>query len=383
MVTIDKILGQSKRLDTIDHIIKLGKRGQALLFTGRPGIGKFALACYTAQRFLCLENNTGCGKCISCKSISRLNHPDFLLTFPFPNVASESKKNTLFHFSDPVNSNARFSDDTLDEVQRFLELKLNDPYQIVAFKKKGNIPVSVIKDLIKSVAKKPMLGQRRAIVICDIDQMAFGAADLFLKTVEEPPEDSLIILTTSKPQTLLPTLISRTTRLALSPVNEELIRAYLDKHGADESSDFYIKYSNGSPGLALKAFEDDLIARRDELWKIYAEFIKTPVLPKIIEVLKRRYQWPRYDDVRNDFDISEKILHDIYIAKLGLDKRLVNIDIKDKIIKCVRSAPITEIIQKWFSALAKASKVHRINNVSADIAFIGAFIEFDRARKQG
>jgi len=147
-------------------------------------------------------------------------------------VASESKKNTLFHFSDPVNSNARFSDDTLDEVQRFLELKLNDPYQIVAFKKKGNIPVSVIKDLIKSVAKKPMLGQRRAIVICDIDQMAFGAADLFLKTVEEPPEDSLIILTTSKPQTLLPTLISRTTRLALSPVNEELIRAYLDKHGA-------------------------------------------------------------------------------------------------------------------------------------------------------
>jgi len=171
--------------------------------------------------------------------------------------------------------------------------------------------------------------------------------------------------------------------LALSPVNEELIRAYLDKHGADESSDFYIKYSNGSPGLALKAFEDDLIARRDELWKIYAEFIKTPVLPKIIEVLKRRYQWPRYDDVRNDFDISEKILRDIYIAKLGLDKRLVNIDIKDKIIKCVRSAPITEVIQKWFSALAKASKVHRINNVSADIAFIGAFIEFDRARKQG
>jgi len=61
MVTIDKILGQAKLLDTIDHIIKLGKRGQALLFTGRPGIGKFALACYTAQRFLCLENNTGCG----------------------------------------------------------------------------------------------------------------------------------------------------------------------------------------------------------------------------------------------------------------------------------------------------------------------------------
>ena len=383
MVTLNKILGQAKLLDTIDRIIKLGKRGQALLLTGQPGIGKFALACYTAQRFLCQENNTGCGKCVSCKSIVRSNHPDFLLTFPFPNVASESKKNTLFHFSDSVNSDARFSGETLDEVTRFLELKLNDPYRIVAFKKKGNIPVSVIKDLIRAVAKRPMLGQRRAIVICDIDQMAFGAADLFLKTVEEPPEDSLIILTTSRPQILLPTLISRTTRLALSPVNEELTGAYLDEHGANESADFCIRYSNGSPGLALKAYEDDLLTRRDELWKIFSEFIKSAILPKIIEALRRRYQWPRYDDVRDDFDVSEKIIRDIYIAKLGLDKRLVNIDIKDKIVKCARSAPIAGVMQKWFPTLAKASKAHRINNVSADIAFIGAFIEFDRVRKQG
>ena len=62
MATLNKILGQAKLLDTIDRIIKLGKRGQALLFTGQPGIGKFALACYAARRFLSLENNTGCGK---------------------------------------------------------------------------------------------------------------------------------------------------------------------------------------------------------------------------------------------------------------------------------------------------------------------------------
>jgi hypothetical protein len=76
-------------------------------------------------------------------------------------------------------------------------------------------------------------------------------------------------------------------------------------------------------------------------------------------------------------------LRDLYIAKLGLDKKLINIDIKDKIVKCAQAAPSAGVLQKWFPILAKASRVHRINNVSADIAFIGAFIEFDRARQQG
>ena len=113
MVTLDNILGQEKPLKTINQTISLGKRGQALLLTGRPGIGKYALAAYTAGRFLCQKDNSGCGTCISCKSIDSLNHPDYLLAFPFPNVASESRRNTLFHFSDPTTSDARYSDDTL------------------------------------------------------------------------------------------------------------------------------------------------------------------------------------------------------------------------------------------------------------------------------
>ncbi|MCP4580976.1 MAG: hypothetical protein GY839_05120 [candidate division Zixibacteria bacterium] len=380
MVTLENILGQEKPLKTIDQMINLGKRGQALLLTGRPGIGKYALAAYTAARFLCQKDNSGCGTCFSCKSIDSQNHPDYLLAFPFPNVASESKKNTLFHFCDPVTSDARFSNDTQEQVNSFLADKADDPYHLPDFKKKGNIPVSVIKDLIRAVAKRPMLGDRRAIVVCDIDQMAFGASDLFLKTVEEPPEDSLIILTTSQPHLLLPTLLSRTTKITLSPVSDQLIKAYLEKHGVDGDFEFYIRYGAGSPGLALKASEDDSIGKRDELWKITAGYIGGTTLPKTIESLRRKYQWAgNFDEVRRDFDIFEKILRDIYFLKIGLDKTLKNIDIISELTKCAKSAPSPEVLQKWFSILAKASRVHRVNNVSADIAFIGAFIEFDRA----
>ena len=380
MVKITKILGQEKTIEKIDRLIRLGKRGQALLITGTPGIGKYAIAQYVAKRYLCQDENSGCDKCFSCRSINNQNHPDFLLVFPFPNLASESKKNAIFHFSDPTASGARFSDETLDEANRFRNEKLADPYRRVAFKRKGNIPVGIVKDLIRTVGKKPMLGNRRAIVICDIDQMAFGAADLFLKTVEEPPEDSLIILTTSKPQLLLPTLVSRTTRFSLAPVGDDLIRDYLSDYGVKKAVDFYISFSSGSPGLALKAYEDDILSRRDKLWKLISDFIVSSSMPKTIESLRRRYRWPGFDDVRYDFEILEKILHDIYIAKLGLDNSMINIDIKDKIIECAGSCPSVEILRKWFPALARASQAHGINNVSADIAFIGAFIEFDRTR---
>ena len=383
MVTLDQILGQEKPLEIIDRIIKQGKRGQALLLIGRPGIGKYALANYTAARFLCQKDNSGCGTCISCRNLANQGHPDFLLVFPFPNVASESRKHTLFYFSDPINSDARYSSDTLEQVNSFLAEKAQDPYRMVAFKKKGNIPVSVIKDLIKAVSKRPMLGNRRAVVVCDIDQMAYGAADLFLKTVEEPPEDSLIILTTSQPQVLLPTLLSRTTKISLTPVSDQLVQKYLNDHGANGVGDFYIRYGAGSPGLAVKAYEDNLIEKRNELWKIISYYINNSPLPVTIESLRRKYQWQaNFDEVRQDFDLFEKILRDIYIMKIGLDKSLINIDIITELLKCVPAAPSPVVLRSWFKILARASRVHRVNNVSADIVFIGAFIEFDRARIQ-
>lgn len=392
MVAVRGILGQKKALATVDRLIDRGKRGQAILFTGPAGIGKFALALHTARRFLCLsrhvtsESTSGrngqsaCGTCFSCRSIARLNHPDLLLVFPFPNLAGESKRNTVFHFSNPSSSDAMFSEETQNEVQRFLEEKSADPYQIVAFKKKANIPVSVVKDLIKALTKRPAAGDRRAVVVCDIEQMAFGAADLFLKTVEEPPEDSLVILTTSKPHLLLPTLLSRTLRIALSPVAEELVRDYLEEKDVDGDVDFYVRYSFLSPGLALKAYSEDIRNQRDEMWQILSKFIKTRFLPETIEEIRRRYPFGgAYEDARNDFELLERLLRDIYVVKMGLETELVNIDIKNEIISCARSAPPAEILRKWSAALAKASRVHGVNNVFADTAFVGAFIEFDRA----
>jgi hypothetical protein len=382
MAALGEILGQTKPLDTVNRIIDQGKRGQAILLSGPVGIGKFALGMWTSLRFLCQQNSVGCGQCLSCRSVKSFKHPDFLLAFPFPNLASESRKNTLFHFCDPVNSDARYSDESLEEVNRFLTEKSEDTYRIVSFDKKQNIPVDVIRDLIRAVGKRPMLSSKRAVMICEVEKMAFGASDLFLKTVEEPPEDTLIILTTAKPHILPQTLLSRTLRVPLTPADDGTIKQYLAGAGCDKCNDFYLKYAAGSPGLALKAHEDNLLERRDALWKILAEFIETKQLPRTIETLRRHCQKLTFDDARNDFGLTLKILRDLYFAKIGLDNKLINIDIRNEIGKTARGLDSQAIIQGWLKALVKAARVHETNNVSVDLAWIGMFIEFDRARNQ-
>lgn len=382
MATIGEIIGNKKPLESVNRIIEQGKRGQAIMLTGPPGIGKFALGLWMSLRYLCQKDSAGCGQCLSCRNVKNFKHPDFLLVFPFPNLASESRKNTVFHFCDPINSDARYSDESLEEVNRFLAEKAEDTYRIISYDKKQNIPVDVVRDLIRAVGKRPMLGSKRAVMVCDIEKMAFGAADLFLKTVEEPPEDTLIILTTGKPNILPQTLLSRTLRIPVPPADDDTIRKYLGGIGYDTCSDFYLRYAAGSPGLALKAHEDDLLARRDVVWKNLSDYIATGHLPKTIEALRRLSIKMSFDDARNDFGLLHKILRDLYFTKIGLDNKLINIDIKNEIDKAARALNSPASIQGWLKALAKAARVHETNNVSVDLAWIGMYIEFDRARNQ-
>jgi len=382
MVAIGKILGNPKPLESVNRIIEHGKRGQAILLSGPPGIGKFALGIWMATRFLCQNDRAGCGECLSCRSVRNFKHPDFLLVFPFPNLASESRKNTVFHFCDPINSDARYSDDSLEEVNRFLAEKAEDPYRIVSFDKKQNIPVDIIRDLIKAVGKRPMLGQRRVVMVCEIEKMAFGASDLFLKTVEEPPEDTLMILTTARPNTIPQTLLSRTLRIPIPPATDDDIRDYLRGAGYDKCEDFYLRYAAGSPGLALKAHQENLIKRRDNVWRILSDYIRDRQMPKTIEVLRKTSLKMSFDDARDDFKLLYKILRDFYFIKIGLDNKLINIDIKNELEKSARALNSRAIIQEWLKALIKAARVHEMNNVSVDLAWIGMYIEFDRAMGQ-
>jgi len=370
-----------KHLKKLTGDIKISLQGQTLnqsiILTGKEGIGKFSLVMDIARFILCENDMQGCGKCGPCKEIKEFKHPDFLLVFPFPKIKPESKKVTVFPFSDPTSSNARYSNETNEEIERFKSIKLADPFALIDFEKKENIPVEVVKDLIWSISKKPLRGGRRVIAIIDIDKMAYGASDLFLKTVEEPPLNSHIILTTSRPENLFPTLLSRTSIFKIPQAPIEEIEKYVIEKSAVSKPDasFIARISGGSPGKAVYFSENDIVSRRDTIFDFFYSMTNNDNINKLADNINSEYTSFRSatKQVQIDFEIMETIIHDIQLLDQNqLEKRLLNIDIKPRLKTINR--PATESLDIWRKSLSEVKRACMINNVSVSSAMVFFYI---------
>ncbi len=382
-----------------DHLNKLsanlissaqkGSLSQSILLIGPEGIGKFALIMELTKALLCENDHSACGNCQSCKDVIRFYHPDFLFAFPFPNIRPESKKVTIFSFSDPVSSNARYSEDTRDEVELFKKSKLENPYAILDFEKKENIPVEVIKDLIHALTRRPFRGGRRVVAILDIDKMAFGAADLFLKTVEEPPENTHLLLTTSRPDLLFPTLLSRTHRITVPPVPQDiLVKSLIEKLGVqDDYASYLARASGGSLGMSVRLHESDIKDRRDKIVGFFARLLSGAPMNALIYDINNAYTGNLkagikigFDEIKMDFEIIESIIHDIYlIGENGLENHLINTDIAGNLKRLNR--PEREVLDIWSSCNAETSRACLVNNVAANSAMVFLYLSFAQAMR--
>ncbi len=176
----------------------------ALLFAGPDGIGKRGVALALAAWQQCEHaGDDACGSCGSCRQIAVESHPDFQLIA----VASGKKEIGI--------ERAR-------HVKRFVQLQ-------------------------------PMRGKVKIAVIDDAHMLTVAAQNALLKTLEEPPEHSLLILIANNPDALLPTVRSRCQRVQFAPLPAETVgeilieRAGLDATAAAELA----ALAEGSPGRAL------------------------------------------------------------------------------------------------------------------------------------
>lgn len=368
---------------TPPHLQKLSERlrdaarngtlSQSVLFVGRQGVGKFSLVMNLTMTLLCDDDKSSCGKCVSCRDVARLFHPDFLLVFPFPNLKPESKKHTVFHFSDPVSSNARFSEETRNVVEEYKKARQEDPFALPNFEKKENIPVEVVKDLLHALGKKPLRGGRRVVAVLDLDKMAYGAADLFLKTVEEPPRNTHLLLTTSQPNLLYSTLLSRTQQIKVPPVPEEQVaKIVMERLGTGAETGLYLaRMSGGSPGAAINLHELDVLSRREKILGIFQKLLEGGRAGLIIGEVSGLYGGfkARYDDTKTDFSIIETIIHDLYMmGENNLESNLINIDIKQELQKL--KAPEKEVLDIWRNCCAEVKRACTVNNVSVDAGMV-------------
>lgn len=191
----------------------------ALLVQGRRGIGKTEFARALAAAILCEKPGatSACGECDSCRWFSQGNHPDHREVVP----------------------EAAAEDEEGDEAEGARAEKA----------KSLVIKIDQIRDVAEFVALSTHRGGHRVLVIRPAEALHPAAANALLKTLEEPPPASLIVLVTDQPARLLPTIRSRCRSLTLATPPREAALAWLRAQGVD-GPETALAAAGGAPLLA-------------------------------------------------------------------------------------------------------------------------------------
>jgi DNA polymerase-3 subunit delta' len=190
----------------------------SLLLHGPRGIGKQRLALWLGQLILC-ENadRAPCGECKQCRFTARLTHPDLHWYFPRPR---------------PKDSDPSAEDINADQAEAIAErIEAGGLYPVPGGDEA--IFVATVRAIVHSAILSPALARRKVYIVGDAERMvsqagADQAANAFLKLLEEPPADTFIILTSSEPGALLPTIKSRVVSLRVSPLLPAEVGAFLN-----------------------------------------------------------------------------------------------------------------------------------------------------------
>jgi len=231
----DEIIGQ----DTAKRFVSTAVKKDNLynfLFTGPRGVGKrvfgFALA-----------------KILHCPPGS----PGFTLIVPIPSKIKNKE----------------------EKIQEYTNRYLPEN-PVVEFEDRAAILIEQIRNLIMKLMHMPQKGSRRVVLILEADKMTDAAANCFLKTLEEPPLDTFFILTSSRPNFLLPTIRSRCRKIPFGYLSNEQIKNII----FDEEDNFLL----GSPGEILALQLNDSIDYAFSILK------KTPLSEKTAAAAAREYE---------------------------------------------------------------------------------------------
>ena len=319
-MALKDIMGQNKAISILLRTIQRGRVPSSYLFAGESGIGKKLTAINLAKALNCIseaqsaerEEIDACDECSSCKKIAAGTHPDFLLISP----------------------------------------------------ESDQIRIEEIRSIDDVLSLKAFEGKCKTVIVDNADTLNQYAANAFLKTLEEPPGNSLIILISSNPDRLPDTIRSRCSRINFAPLSLEACEEVIKKVTGDPSAgsgsktgksvkskdnkpaktlpddsqlSTLIRLSMGRPGDAISG---DLIEER-------AWFIN---LLKAMLTMEKD-SWASKEDMKKWFDFVLILLRDMAVMKISRDEtHLINIDLKEY-IKRLSSPMDLKVIIEYYQRL--------------------------------
>lgn len=190
-MALSDVEGQSKAVEALRSALKgFPRMHHAWLFAGMEGVGKELAAVGLAQALLCeTQPGVGCGTCSACVRIPRRAHHDVIWLMPEQELIARK----LAGRSDFTHAPSK------------------------------NIRVDQIRALGERLGLKPLEGAHKVLIVVGAERMNEQAQNAFLKTLEEPPPGTVIVLIAAHPDDLLPTIRSRCMRVQFGPLPNDLI----------------------------------------------------------------------------------------------------------------------------------------------------------------
>ncbi|MCI0399562.1 MAG: DNA polymerase III subunit delta' [Chloroflexi bacterium] len=216
------IIGHEWAVGLLQNAIEHDRLGHAYLFTGPAQVGKTTLARTFAQALNCAAeaiSDRPCGRCRSCTLIAANRHPDVRL------VLGE-----------------------------------------VSGRGKLTIKIDQIRELQQALSLTATEGRYKVAILKQFDAANLSAANAFLKTLEEPPRNVVLLLTAADADTLLPTIVSRCRTIGLRPLAVTTIEAALQQRwgAAPEQARLLAHLADGRLGWASQSLQEKaLLAERE------------------------------------------------------------------------------------------------------------------------
>ena len=268
------IRGQDSSIEFLRNSIESNKVSHAYIFTGPSGVGKRSTAVNFAKALNCLDAKDGdpCDACAQCRKIDASNHPDVLIFSP----ARED----------------------------------------------SSLGIDKIRAVTKDIGLRPYEGRKKVYILDSADSMTQEAQNALLKTLEEPPSDSVLILIAENINALFPTVRSRARKIRFFQLSGAEVRNILvDKYNVDnDRAEILSRISSGEPARAIKYNDEAFFEKRGRI----IDALRNGTL---VDSDLDGFSKP---DLRLALDIILTWYRDILIAKTGGGlQTLINVDKSD------------------------------------------------------
>ncbi len=285
MLKLDDIIGQNTAVKTLKSSGRSGKPIGAYLFTGPEGVGKASTALAWATALFCdaAVDGNACGVCGPCRKIASGSMPDLYMVKP----------------------------------------------EIRDRKTKQEIDISHIRNLIGRLAYKPFEARLKVAIMDGADMMNKPASNAFLKTLEEPPGDTVIILTAVNLNALLPTIVSRCRTVRFGPVAyDEMVGYLVDKRGMKmDRARVVAAVSKGSPGMVDSDAIEENVETRSEAMGLLSHASQNPVA-NVYKVASKFDKAANKNKTDLLLDCLRELVRDMLAVKTGAKyDNLLNMDL--------------------------------------------------------